>query len=69
MHNRSEIYTKSLNSLKLEVSKPGNLFVLGGKTSTVLPYQKDNIFGEETRVLNLSQMPKELKLLENREIC
>jgi len=62
MQIKPEIYTKSINSLISEVKKTGSLTVVGGKTSTVLPYQDVNLFGNETRVINLSQMPKSMSL-------
>ena len=68
MHPKPEIYTKSLKALKSEISKPGSLVTVGGKTSTVIPYHLEPLFGENVRVINLSQMPKELKILENGDL-
>lgn len=68
MQNKYEIYIKSLNSLISELQKPGPIAVVGGKTSTVLPYQDLNLFGSQTRVINLSQMPKGLSIAENGDL-
>ena len=68
MQSKHEIYTKSLNSLKSEINKPGVIVALGGKTSTVLPFHKEDLFGDEVRVINLSMMPKKLEILENGDL-
>ena len=62
MTDKPEIYTKSLNSLISLIKDSGQVVALGGKTSTVIPYQKEQIFGEGITIINLSQLPKEMEI-------
>jgi FAD/FMN-containing dehydrogenase len=65
---KSEIYTKSVKSLKTEILKPSPLVVVGAKTSTVLPFQNNNLFDDGVRVINLSRMPKFLELSKEGDL-
>jgi len=59
---KSEIYIRSIKSLISHIKMCENIVVLGGKTSTVIPYQIPKPFSSRTKMMNLSQMPKELSL-------
>ena len=68
MIQKPEIYSNSLKLLKLEVKNNDKIVVLGGKTSTVIPYQLSNLFDSSTTILNLSKMPKQMEILPNGDL-
>ena len=63
-----EIYTKSLKSLISLINENDHLVALGGKTSTVIPYQNQDIFDAKVGVINLSQLPKAMDITPDGDL-